>query len=58
MTRGTIWCWHAQDDPDLLQAALAERHGVALLHYDANFDLIASVTGQTSQWIVACGSVP
>jgi hypothetical protein len=32
--------------PDLLIAAAAEALAVAVLHYDADFDLIASVTGQ------------
>ena len=43
--------------PDLLQAAIAERYGVTLLHYDADFDLIASVTGQPARWVVPRGSV-
>jgi hypothetical protein len=29
-----------------------------VLHYDADFDLIASVTGQRCQWVVPAGSVP
>ena len=44
--------------PDLLQAALAERRGVGLLHYDADFELIAAVTGQPMEWVVSRGSVP
>jgi predicted nucleic acid-binding protein len=44
--------------PDLLVAAVAEREGVAVLHYDADYDLIAHVTGQPMQWIVARGTVP
>jgi len=44
--------------PDLLIAAAAEELGVAVLHYDADFDLIASVTGQRCQWVVPAGSVP
>jgi predicted nucleic acid-binding protein len=43
---------------DLLIAACAEIHRVPLLHYDGNFDLIASVTGQTTQWAVPRGEVP
>lgn len=43
--------------PDLLIAATAELHGVAVLHYDKDFDLIAEVTGQDSIWIVPRGSV-
>lgn len=44
--------------PDLLQAAVAERTGVTLLHYDADFDLVALVTGQPAEWVVPRGSVP
>jgi hypothetical protein len=28
-----------------------------VLHYDADFDRIADVTGQTSEWVVPKGSV-
>jgi len=44
--------------PDLLIAAAAEELGIAVLHYDADFDLIASATGQRCQWVVPAGSVP
>ena len=44
--------------PDLLVAAAAEELGVVVLHYDADFDLIASATGQRCQWVVPAGSVP
>ena len=44
--------------PDLLIAAVAERAGVTLLHYDEDFDHIASVTKQSVQWVVDRGSVP
>lgn len=43
--------------PDLLVAAAAEARGLTVLHYDADFDRIASVTGQSSQWVVPAGSV-
>jgi predicted nucleic acid-binding protein len=43
--------------PDLLIAAVAERHRVTLLHYDADYDLIAEITGQDAQWVVPKGSV-
>ncbi|MGO9155570.1 PIN domain nuclease [Mycobacterium sp.] len=43
--------------PDLLIAAAAEELGIAVLHYDADFDLIASVTGQRCQWVVPSGTV-
>jgi predicted nucleic acid-binding protein len=43
--------------PDLLIAAAAEASGLTVLHYDADFDLIASVTGQPCEWVVPAGSV-
>lgn len=43
--------------PDLLVAAAAEELDVAVLHYDADFDLIASVTGQRCQWVVPAGTM-
>jgi predicted nucleic acid-binding protein len=44
--------------PDLVIAAVAERHGVTLLHYDADYDLIADITGQHIEWVVPKGSLP
>lgn len=41
--------------PDLVIAATAERHGAALLHYDRDFDRIAEVTGQPTEWVVPPG---
>ncbi|MEU6399101.1 PIN domain nuclease [Streptomyces virginiae] len=43
---------------DLLIAATAERHGAVVLHYDADYDGIAKVTGQSVEWVVEQGSVP
>lgn len=43
--------------PDLLIAAVAERNGVTVLHYDADFDLIAEITGQRTEWVVPRGTV-
>jgi predicted nucleic acid-binding protein len=43
--------------PDLLIAAAAEGAGLTLLHYDADFDQIARVTGQVCQWVVPSGSI-
>jgi predicted nucleic acid-binding protein len=43
--------------PDLVVAAAAERAGLTVLHYDADFDLIATVTGQPTEWVVPRGSV-
>ena len=44
--------------PDLLVAAAAEEIEATVLHYDADFDLIASVTGQRCRWVVPAGSTP
>jgi predicted nucleic acid-binding protein len=43
--------------PDLLVAAAAEANALTVLHYDAGFDLIAAVTGQSCEWVVPGGSV-
>lgn len=44
--------------PDLLIAAVAERNDLTILHYDADYDHVASVTGQPMQWVVSRGSIP
>jgi predicted nucleic acid-binding protein len=44
--------------PDLLIAAIAERHRITVLHYDDDYDRIAAVTAQPTQWVVPRGSVP
>ena len=43
--------------PDLLIAATAERHGLAVIHYDADYDRIAAITGQPVEWVVPAGTV-
>lgn len=43
---------------DLLIAAAAEQAGLSVLHYDSDFDLIAEVTGQPTEWVVPRGTVP
>jgi predicted nucleic acid-binding protein len=42
--------------PDLLIAAAAEGRNLGVLHYDADFDRIAAVTGQPCDWVVPAGS--
>ena len=42
---------------DLLLAAVAEVERLTVLHYDADFDRIASVTGQATEWVAPGGSV-
>lgn len=42
---------------DLLIAAAAEAAGLVVLHYDRDFDRIAKLTGQPTEWVVPAGSV-
>ncbi|MEV3873356.1 PIN domain nuclease [Streptomyces sp. NPDC049906] len=41
---------------DVLIAATAERHGVTVLHYDGDYDMIAAITGQPTRWVVPAGT--
>ncbi|MFJ3186258.1 PIN domain nuclease [Streptomyces halstedii] len=41
---------------DVLIAATAERHGATVLHYDGDFDMIASVSGLRAEWVVKPGT--
>ena len=43
--------------PDLIIAATAEEHGATVLHYDADYDRIAAVTGQPVESVAARGSL-
>ena len=43
--------------PDLLIAAVAELNDLAVMHYDADYDRIAEVTGQPCEWVVPRGSL-
>lgn len=47
---------HRLPIPDLIIAAAAEASGLVVLHYDADFDRIAAVTGQPMEWVVPRGS--
>ncbi|MEV6206661.1 PIN domain nuclease [Kitasatospora sp. NPDC051914] len=47
--------WRAVSTADLVIAATAERHGVTVLHYDGDYDMIAQVTGQPTRWVVPAG---
>lgn len=40
---------------DALVAAVAEARDLIVLHYDSDFELIAAVTGQAHQWVIARG---
>lgn len=41
---------------DLLIAAAAESAGIPVLHYDADFEVIAEITRQPTRWIAPRGS--
>lgn len=43
--------------PDLLIAGCASVHDCTVLHYDADYDRIATATGQPVDWVVPRGSV-
>ena len=43
--------------PDLIIAATAEAAGLTLLHYDHDYDRIAKISGQATEWVVERGSV-
>jgi predicted nucleic acid-binding protein len=42
---------------DLIIAAAAEAAGLTVLHYDHDFDHIASVTGKPTEWVSPPGSL-
>jgi predicted nucleic acid-binding protein len=42
---------------DLLIAAAAERTGLTLVHYDADYETIAEITGQPVRWAAPRGSL-
>jgi len=43
--------------PDLIIAATAEAHGATVLHYDIDYDRIAAVTGQPTEWVAGKGTL-
>jgi predicted nucleic acid-binding protein len=43
--------------PDLIIAATAELSDLTVLHYDADYDRIAELTGQPTEWIAPKGSL-
>lgn len=50
---------HRLPPVDLLTAALAEAHGLGVLHYDSDYDLIAERTDLRfeSRWLAPQGSI-
>nr|WP_203218068.1 PIN domain-containing protein [Nocardia terpenica] len=49
-------CGRSGKIPDLVIAAVAEHHGLTVLHYDHGFDRIAEITGQPVEWVVPPGT--
>ena len=43
--------------PDLIIAAAAESASLTILHYDADFERIANLTGQAHEWVAKRGSL-
>ncbi|HUY74476.1 MAG TPA: PIN domain-containing protein [Candidatus Dormibacteraeota bacterium] len=50
---------HRMPPVDILQAAIADRHQLGILHYDRDFDLIGARTDLTfdSEWLAKAGSL-
>ena len=48
---------HRLPIPDLIIAAAAEAARMTILHYDAEFDSIATVTGQNVEWVAPRGTL-
>ena len=48
---------HRLPIPDLIIAATAEAARMTVLHYDADFDATAAVTGQEVEWVAPRGSL-
>ena len=49
---------HRVPIPDLIIAAAAEEASLIVIHYDSDYDVIAEVTGQPTEWVVERGTVP
>jgi predicted nucleic acid-binding protein len=47
---------HRTPIPDLMIAAIAVTARAVILHYDADYERIAAVTGQPHEWVVPRGS--
>ncbi|MGH3656412.1 MAG: PIN domain nuclease [Micromonosporaceae bacterium] len=43
--------------PDLIIAAVGQRHGATVLHYDADYDAIAEITEQSTRWLAPRGTL-
>jgi predicted nucleic acid-binding protein len=52
----TLFTYVVPSIVDALVAAVAEARDLTVLHYDADFELVAGITGQTQEWVVARGT--
>lgn len=43
--------------PDLIIAAVAELNDLVVMHYDADYERIAAITGQPVAWVVPRGTI-
>ena len=43
--------------PDLVVAATAELENAVVLHYDVDYDRIAAITHQPTEWVAEKGSL-
>jgi predicted nucleic acid-binding protein len=43
--------------PDLLIAAVAARSGLTVVHYDGDYDVIATITNQSTRWAAPRGTL-
>jgi len=57
LARGRPLAHRAVRTRDLLVAAAAQDAGLGVLHYDAGFDVLATVLGFESRWIAPAGSL-
>lgn len=47
--------WHRTPIPDVVIAATAAEHGLTVLHYDSDYERLASVAGTQHEWVVPRG---
>jgi predicted nucleic acid-binding protein len=51
--------YHRAASPvDLMAAAAAAEYDATVVHYDRDFDLIATVGGPRSEWVAPAGTLP
>jgi predicted nucleic acid-binding protein len=47
--------WHRTPIPDVVIAATAAEHDLTVLHYDSDYERLASVAGARHEWVVPRG---